>query len=142
MRGRGGMMKLLIYKIIRAFRFRHLIKAYIRNRRRTYKTIYFDIDYKKNALIKAQNLLKKDDDIKQIQIYETRKGFHFYINFRRQITFTRAIWLMTKLNVDTAYIKRFVFRGQTALFYYRRGKENEKYIYTLRRTNKEGLKKW
>jgi len=140
MRGRGDMMKLLIYKALRLIRFRHIIKAYMRNFRRKYQTLYFDLDYKKNALAKAQKLIKTDDKIKNIQIFETKKGYHFYINFVEKITFSRAILLMTRLSVDKAYIKRFVFRGQTALFYYRRGQENEKYIYTLKKIKIKGAK--
>jgi len=140
MQGRGDMMKHLIYKAMRLIRFRHIIKAYIRNCKRKYNALYFDLDYKKNALTKAQKLIKNDDKIKNIQIFETRKGYHFYMNFNKKVTFNQAILLMVRLGVDKAYIKRFIFRGQTALFYYRRGQENEKYIYTLKKVRSKGAK--
>lgn len=131
------MIKNLIYIMKKIFKIK-LIKGLLKNKNKKYEKLFVDIDYKKNFLtelkfINFQHFFK----IEHIKIFETKKGYHLYITFRYPQTFFYCIKLMQELKSDKAYIKRFIYRGKTALFKYRRGEQNEKYIYSLINLYKE-----
>lgn len=118
---------IFMYKIKTTIKF---ILRFINNLKKTYNIVLIDKDDKRNKRL-IRDLFKQDKNIKEIHVYETKKGFHYHIYYNNEISFLRVIKTMKYLKTDKSYIKRFELRGNMTLFNSRRGQHNKKYIYNL-----------
>ena len=91
------------------------IKHFIRTKLDLIKIDYDKSNYKK-VLARIQALINSGASIKQVTMFNTRKGYHFYITFNETLNVLEIVYFKLYLCDDREHIIHFYDLGKDVLY--------------------------
>jgi hypothetical protein len=117
--------------------FKETNKKMLKSLGKQYNCLFVDVDdknydtYERNFLYISglRKQLKEFNILSGVEIFETRRGYHYKIFLSKSISGLFVLRILLKLHADYAFIQSFLRKGCMTLFKIRRGINNEKLIF-------------